>query len=70
VGPAERRALRVVTLVLVAGGLATLAPLAAPLVLAGWFADLLRPLARRLERLAGGRRRSAAAILVIVADAA
>ena len=44
-----------------------LAPLWAPLVLAAWVADLLRPAVRRLERLFGGRRRAAGALIVLVA---
>jgi predicted PurR-regulated permease PerM len=43
-----------------------LAPLWAPLVLAAWFADLLRPAVRKLERLLGGRRRAAGALVVLV----
>lgn len=44
-----------------------LAPLWPPLVVAGWFADLLKPLVRRLERLLGGRRRAAGALIVLLA---
>lgn len=44
-----------------------LAPLWAPLVLAAWFADVLRPAVRRLERWLGGRRRGAGALIVLLA---
>lgn len=44
-----------------------IAPLWAPLVLAAWFADLLGPAVRRLERFLGGRRRAAGAVIVLVA---
>jgi predicted PurR-regulated permease PerM len=43
-----------------------LAPLWAPLVLAAWFADLLRPAVTRLERVLRGRRRAAAAVVVLL----
>ena len=43
-----------------------LVPLWAPLVLAAWFADLLRPVVRNLERVVGGRRRAAGALVVLV----
>ncbi len=43
-----------------------LVPLWAPLVLAAWFADLLRPAVRKLERFLGGRGRAAGAIVVLV----
>jgi predicted PurR-regulated permease PerM len=41
-------------------------PLWVPLLVAAWFADLLRPLARRLERVLGGRRSAAAAVVVLL----
>jgi predicted PurR-regulated permease PerM len=41
-------------------------PLWAPLVLAAWIADLMRPMARRLERALGGRRAAAGALGVLV----
>jgi len=44
-----------------------LAPLWAPLVLAAWFADLLRPTVRKLERHLGGRRRAAGVLTLLVA---
>ena len=43
-----------------------LAPLWAPIVLAAWFADLLRPAARKLESVLGGRRRAAGALVVLL----
>ena len=43
-----------------------LVPLWAPLVLAAWFADLLRPVVRKLERVLRGRRRAAAAVVLLV----
>jgi predicted PurR-regulated permease PerM len=45
---------------------AILAPLWLPLVLAAWFADLLRPVIRKLERLLGGRRRAAGVLIVLI----
>ncbi len=44
-----------------------LAPLWAPLVLAAWIADLLRPAVRNFERHLGGRRRAAGVLIVLVA---
>lgn len=58
-------ATRTLTLVLVILSLAMLAPVGVPLVLAAWFADVLGPAAQRLERVLGGRRRAAAAIIVL-----
>jgi len=63
----RRSALRVVTLVLFAGGALAVAPFWAPLVLAAWIADLLSPLVRRFQRRLGGARRGAAAIVVLLA---
>lgn len=59
--------MRIATIVLAIAAIATLAPLWLPLVLALWVADLLQAPARRLERLLGGRRRSAAAVIVMLA---
>jgi len=53
------------TVVLCAAALAVLTPVAVPLVTAIWFADVLGPLVGRLERVLGGRRRAAAAIVVL-----
>ena len=57
------QALRVVLCI---AALVVLAPLWMPLVLAAWFADLLSPAVRMLERLLGGRRRAAGALIVLV----
>jgi len=61
--------LRLVVGALVVAGAVTLLPLWAPILVAGWTAELVRPLARRLER-AVGRRRVAAfmtiALLLVV----
>jgi predicted PurR-regulated permease PerM len=46
-----------------------IAPLWAPLVLAAWFADMLRPILRKLERVLRGRRRAAGALVVLLAVA-
>ena len=54
------------TVALCAAAALVVAPLWAPLVLAAWFADLLRPGVRRLEHLLGGRRRGAAAVVVLL----
>ena len=53
--------LRWVTLSAAVLGFVAIAPLWAPLVLAAWFADLLRPLSRRLARALRGEKRGAAA---------
>ncbi len=58
--------LRWLTLALCLSVAIVLAPLTAPLVLAVWFADLLRPAVRKVERLFGGRKRAAGALLVLV----
>ena len=55
----------VAALLCVAAG-AVVWPLWAPLLLAAWFAELLQPAVRRLERLLGGRRRAAGALLVLL----
>jgi predicted PurR-regulated permease PerM len=67
--PSRLTALRALTVVLVGAAIVTLLPLWAPLVLAAWIADLLRPLVRRLEHLLGGKRRGAAALVVLLAVA-
>ncbi len=56
--------LRLVVLVLSAAALAVFLPLWAPLVLAAWTADLVRPLVKLLERVLRGRRAAAGAITV------
>lgn len=60
------RPMSAVTAGLCVGALLILVPLWAPLVLAAWFADLLRPAVRNLERALGGRRRAAGALVVLV----
>ena len=57
----------VLTAALSIAAVVVLAPLWAPLVLAAWFADLLRPPVLKLERLLGGRRRAAGALIVLLA---
>src|SRR5450631_3723658 len=57
----------VLTGALCVGALVVFAPLWAPLVLAAWFADLLRPAVGYLERVLRGRRRAAGALVVLVA---
>ncbi len=59
------RTLRFLTFGLVVGSAAVLATYWLPLVLAAWAADLLRPAIRALQRLLGGRRRGAVAIVVL-----
>ena len=66
----RHRPLSVVTFVLVGATALTLAPFWAPLVLAAWVADLLQPVVARLQRLLGGRRAGAAAIVVLTVVAA
>jgi predicted PurR-regulated permease PerM len=61
--------LRPMSALAVALAIATLAvfsPYVAPLVLAAWFADLFGPATRRLERVLGGRRRAAGALIALV----
>ncbi len=58
--------MRAFALALCIASLVVFAPLWAPLVLAAWFADFLRPAVRKLERLLGGRRRAAGALVVLV----
>lgn len=57
----------IVTAALCLAAAAVVAPLWMPLVLAAWFADLLRPAVRRLERILGGRHRAAGAVVVLLA---
>src|SRR5579859_7182393 len=59
--------MRVLTVALCVTAAVILAPLWAPLVLAAWFADLLQPAVTRLERVLRGRRRAAAAVVVLLA---
>ena len=60
-------AIQTLTVVLCVLALIVFAPVGVPLVLAAWFADVLGPAVRRLERVLGGRRRAAAAIVVLFA---
>ena len=65
----SKGALALVLGVLVLAGLITLVPLWAPLLVAGWTAELARPVAHRLERLFGRRRIAAgitSALLIVV----
>jgi predicted PurR-regulated permease PerM len=62
---ASLTAMRALAAVLSVAAAVVLAPLWASLVLAAWFADLLRPSVCRFERLLG-RRRAAAAVVVLV----
>jgi predicted PurR-regulated permease PerM len=62
----QRRALRVVAIVLFAAAVLTIGPYWAPLLIAAWAADMLQPVVRRLQRMLGGRRRGAAAIVVLL----
>lgn len=61
----NRAAFRWVLLGLVAAALLTLSPLWLSIVLAAWFAALIRPLAARLTRLLRGRQRVAAVLTVV-----
>jgi predicted PurR-regulated permease PerM len=63
----RRHAFRALTLVLTVLAALAIAPFWAPLVLAAWLADLLAPLVRRFQRVLGGARRGAAAIVVLLA---
>jgi predicted PurR-regulated permease PerM len=63
----ELKAERVLTAALVLTALFTLSPLWVPLLLAAWFADVLAPLVLRLQKMFGGRRRGAVAIVVLFA---
>ena len=64
---ARQTALRLLTLGVVVAAALAVAPFWSPLVLAAWFADLLQPAVRLLERWLGGRRRGAAALVVALA---
>ena len=64
---ARPTALRLLTLGVVVAAALAVAPFWSPLVLAAWFADLLQPAVRLLERWLGGRRRGAAALVVALA---
>lgn len=55
---------RVVVIALACAAAAVFLPLWAPLVLAAWIADLVRPLQRRLERVLYGRAAAAGVLLV------
>jgi predicted PurR-regulated permease PerM len=58
--------LRVLSAALVIAGCAVLLPLAVPLILAAWSAELSEPLVRRLERGWRGRQRAACALTLLV----
>lgn len=60
----NRRILAFALAFIVLAGIATMAPLWAPLLLATWTAELMRPLARRLERFSA--RPVAAAIVIVL----
>lgn len=62
----DRRVIRVVFWVLFVGGALVLLQLWLPLLLAIWFTHLVGPLVGRLERLLGGRRKLASAIVLVV----
>ncbi len=57
----------VLTVLLCVTTVAIVAPLWTPLVLAAWTADLLRPLAKKFERILGGRQWVASVLTVLVA---
>jgi predicted PurR-regulated permease PerM len=59
-----QKGVRIAAAVLCLAGLAVFLPLWAPLVLAAWCADLVRPLVPRLERVLGGRRFAAGVLSV------
>lgn len=59
-------ALRVLVLALTLGGLLTLWPLWAPLVLAAWFSQIVRPLQHRLADWMGKNERGAAVATVLL----
>ena len=61
--------MRLIAFGLVAAAVFTVAPYGAPLLLAVWAADMLQPAVRKLERLLGGRRRGAAAIVALLLGA-
>lgn len=62
--PRARTALRWVTAALVVATALTFVPLWAPLVLAAWFATMVRPLLTRIAKITRGRHRAAGAIVV------
>lgn len=69
-GPARARrdhtvALGITVAVVVVLSVWSLLPLWLPLVLAAWFADLVQPLSRRLERRLHGKARAAAVVTVL-----
>ncbi len=61
------RPMGALTVALSLAAVGVLVPLWAPLVLAAWFADLLRPAILKLERLLGRRSRAAGALIVLLA---
>jgi predicted PurR-regulated permease PerM len=64
--PHPRRALGWVALLLALGVFVTLRPVAVPLVLAAWFATLVRPIHERLSRALHGRQVAAGAITAVL----
>src|SRR4051812_44328467 len=62
----EKGSLRLLVLALSLGALLVFAPLWAPLVLAAWTADVVRPLALRFEHALGGRHVAAGLLTVLV----
>jgi predicted PurR-regulated permease PerM len=60
------RPMSALALALAIATLTVFAPYVAPLVLAAWSADLFGPATRRLERVLGGRRRAAGALIALV----
>ncbi len=58
--------MRMLTLALVVVAGVVLAPFLAPLVIAAWLADVLKPLVWRLQWKLHGRRRGSAAIIVLL----
>lgn len=62
----QRSTLYILVVLFIVITVVIIGPLWAPVVLASWFADLLSPLTRRLQRLLGGRRRGGAAIVVLL----
>src|SRR5262249_40148016 len=63
-GAVNRKILAWTLAIIAFAGVATLAPLWAPLLLATWTSELVRPLARRLERFAA--RPVAAGIIIVL----
>ena len=58
-GKDRPNALRALAIALTVAALAILVPVWAPLVLAAWIADMMKPLATRLTKRLGGRERAA-----------